>query len=59
MAEISPLMIALMMQRDKKEDKEDIADVFRTEIRALKKALMEKMNTPGKTYLLGGGGDNG
>lgn len=60
MAELSPLMIALMMMRDKKEDdKEDIGDIFRTEIRGLKKALMEKLDTPGKTYFLGGGGDNG
>ncbi len=61
MAEMSPLMIALMMMRDKKEDKEEesIGDIFRTEIRGLKQALMEKLDTPGKTYLLGGGGDNG
>ena len=58
MAEMSPFMLALMMtqQKEKKEDSE-IADVFRTEIRALKKALMEKMNTPGKTYLVGGSGE--
>ena len=55
---ITPLMFALMMtQKDKKEDeRQDIAKVFRTEIRALKRALMEKMNTPGKTYMLGPGG---